>query len=285
MAGSRAISATISSNICCGILISAIWNTASRPRLAALAEVAHAALNRAVREGELASAPHIALLPESEARDRVLSIAEAAASFRAAAPPHELIYLALAFGTGARPEAILRLTTFQIDTARRLINLNSPGRRTERYAKFGPDHLSEAIWAIDTCFSDLRLSFADLSEDHPINLSRSRCVLTGISKLVEPTGIEPVTSTMPLLRIGGTRGHFDEAYAPFVEKTRKSATLANPTRLLVRSNTLQFALVCFPPASPSIFRRPRQMSKLSKRTVDAIRPDPGGRERIRVGQR
>jgi integrase len=211
--------------------------------------IGKAALNRAVREGEIASAPHVALLPESEARDRVLSIAEAAALFRAAAQPHELIYLALAFGTGARPEAILQLTTFQIDIERRLINLNPPGRRqnkkrrptipicdallpllrrlpagpvvnyqgralqsirsafnrlkaravaevpsvadaspyvirhtvatelrmrgvpvwdvagllghtsgyktTEKYAKFGPDHLSRAIRAVDTYFADL----------------------------------------------------------------------------------------------------------------------------------
>src|SRR5689334_9614007 len=94
--------------------------------------IGKAALNRAVREGEIAAAPHVALLPESEARDRVLSLAEAAALFRAATQPHEVIYLALAFGTGARPEAILELTTFQINVERRLINLNPPGRRQNK---------------------------------------------------------------------------------------------------------------------------------------------------------
>jgi integrase len=228
--------------------------------------IGKAALNRAVREGEIASAPHVALLPEADARDRVLSLAEGAALFRAAAQPHELMYLALAFGTGARPEAILQLTSFQIDVDRRLINLNPPGRRqnkkrrptipicdtllpllrhlpagpvvqyqgralgsirsafarlkakagitdispytirhtvateprmhgvsvwdvagflghssgyktTERYAKFGPDHLSGAIRAIDTYFADLMSVLGGLSSDHPLTVLRASCVL------------------------------------------------------------------------------------------------------------
>jgi hypothetical protein len=52
--------------------------------------VGQAALNRAVREGEIAGAPKVllALAPEGEARERLLTIAEAAARFKAASLDH-----------------------------------------------------------------------------------------------------------------------------------------------------------------------------------------------------
>jgi integrase len=227
-----------------------------------------------------------------EPRERVLSLAEAASLFRAATQPHELMYLALAFGTAARPEAILELASFQVDVERRLIRLNPPGRRqnrkrrptipicdsllpllrnlpagpvvsyqgralgsfrsafarlkaraaeaapsiadaspytirhtvatelrsrgvpvwevagflghvsgyktTERYAKFGPDHLSGVVRALDAYFADLWSLVGAVSSDHPLTALRASCVRAGSLLLVEPTGIEPVTSTMPL---------------------------------------------------------------------------------------
>ncbi len=92
--------------------------------------VGKAALNWALREGEIMAAPTVALgiAPEGEPRERLLSIAEAAALFRAAESDHLLLYLLLAFGTAARPAAILELTTFQVDCDARLIRLNPPGR-------------------------------------------------------------------------------------------------------------------------------------------------------------
>jgi integrase len=253
--------------------------------------VAQAALNRAYREGEITSHPAItlALAPEGEPRERLFTQAEARALFDAAAEPHQLMYLLLAFGTAARPKAILELTSFQIDCEARLIRLNPPGRRqnkkrrptlpicntllpylrllpggpvvcyagralggikstfdhltrragitgasaytvrhtvaaemrkrgvpvwevagflghssgyktTERYAKYGPDHLAEAVRAIDAYFADLGIAVP------PLRLSSVRENPKGLADLsakplnllVEPTGIEPVTSTMPL---------------------------------------------------------------------------------------
>jgi integrase len=92
--------------------------------------VGQAALNRAQREGEVTSVPRIslALAPEAEPRERLLSIAETRALFGSAIEPHQAMYLMLAFATAARPAAILELTTFQIDFAARLIRLNPPGR-------------------------------------------------------------------------------------------------------------------------------------------------------------
>jgi integrase len=253
--------------------------------------VGQAAINRALREGEIASAPRIslALAPEGEPRERLLTLTEAASLFAAADIDHLRIYLLLAFGTAARPAAILELTTFQIDCDARLIRLNPPGRRqtkkrrptlpmcdtllpylralhpgpavafngraiksidtafdrardraglskdvtpytirhtvaaemrkrgvlvwevsgwlghtsgyktTERYAKFDPDHLGGAVRAIDAYFADLWSAVASSSPQIiPQPIVRASCVRARPSNLVEPTGIEPVTSTMPL---------------------------------------------------------------------------------------
>jgi integrase len=92
--------------------------------------VGQAALNRSEREGEIISVPRIslALAPEGEPRERLLSRDEAKALFAAATEPHQSMYLMLAFGTAARPAAILELTSFQVDCDSRLIRLNPPGR-------------------------------------------------------------------------------------------------------------------------------------------------------------
>jgi integrase len=89
-----------------------------------------AAINRAFREGEIASAPQILLrlAPEGEPRERVLTIEETARLFAAADTPHLRAFLIAAFATGARPSSVLELTTFQCDLAARLVRLNPPGR-------------------------------------------------------------------------------------------------------------------------------------------------------------
>ncbi|GIK98490.1 MAG: hypothetical protein BroJett029_26990 [Alphaproteobacteria bacterium] len=87
------------------------------------------ALNRAQREGEIVAAPYVMLINESDPPERVATIEEMAWLFRAAKHDHERMYLLLAIGTLARPEAIVQLTTFQVDIEPRLIRLNPPGRR------------------------------------------------------------------------------------------------------------------------------------------------------------
>jgi len=92
--------------------------------------VGQAALNRADREGEITTVPRIllGLAPEAEPRERILTTEETTALFAAATEPHQFLYLVLAYGTLARPSAILELTTFQLDFTGRLIRLNPPGR-------------------------------------------------------------------------------------------------------------------------------------------------------------
>ena len=309
--------------------------------------IGQAALNRAHREGEITAVPRIdlSIAPEGEPRERLLSNEEVLRLFDVAESDHAWLYLLLAFGTAARPEAILELTAAQVDVENRLIRLNPPGRpqnkkrrptipmcetlvpwlsglpagpvvryipalpedlaarrkrptkaralagirttinrlkvrarqrlrdgaatlarrarrtgrrgeawsliqearekgdalleitaytirhtvasemrrrgvpvwevagflghssgyrTTERYAKFGPDHLSEAVRAIDAYFADLGLA-GEPGADQSVTRLRASCVLPAkpegaqvLGKLVEPRGVEPLTSTMPL---------------------------------------------------------------------------------------
>lgn len=90
--------------------------------------VGQSALNWAVRFGELSAAPSVPLPAESEPRQLALTQEEVAWLLISAHLPHERAYLTWAFGTGARPEAILDLTTFQCDRRAGAIKLNPPGR-------------------------------------------------------------------------------------------------------------------------------------------------------------
>lgn len=90
--------------------------------------VGKSALNRAYREGEIASVPYVIPGKDGPARDRVLSVAESAALWLATEHPHERMMLALLYGTLARPEAALGLRKEFYDPARRLLTQNPPGR-------------------------------------------------------------------------------------------------------------------------------------------------------------
>ena len=70
-------------------------------------------------------------------------------------------------------------------------------KTTERYAKFGPDHLGGAVRAIDAYFAELRAAGTRLQIPAKPAL-RISCVPARPWKVVEPSGIEPLTSTMPL---------------------------------------------------------------------------------------
>lgn len=90
--------------------------------------VGKSALNRAYREGEIASVPFVIPGKDGPARERVLSVDESAALWLATERPHERMMLALLFGTLARPEAALALKKEYYDPQRRLLAQNPPGR-------------------------------------------------------------------------------------------------------------------------------------------------------------
>jgi integrase len=94
--------------------------------------VGKSALNWAYAEGEIAAVPFVVLPEDGPPRDRVLTLAESAALWAAATKPHERMFLSLAYGTLARPEAILGLHKGFVDFDRWLLAQNPPGRRQTR---------------------------------------------------------------------------------------------------------------------------------------------------------
>ncbi len=102
--------------------------------------VGRAALNRAWKRQEIASAPFILDVEKGAPRERRLSPAEVAALLRAAQTvPHLWVFAMIALNTLARPEAILDLTPFQVDLEHRLISLNPHGRKqTKKYRPVVP---------------------------------------------------------------------------------------------------------------------------------------------------
>jgi integrase len=98
-----------------------------------------AALNDAHKEGEIVSVPYVELPEDSQPRDRVLTLAESQAIWSAAKLPHERMFLALAYCTLARPEAVLDVTKEMTDFDRRLLATNPPGRKqTKKYRPVVP---------------------------------------------------------------------------------------------------------------------------------------------------
>ena len=82
-----------------------------------------------------------------------------------------------------------------------MLGHKSQARTTERYAKFRPDYLNEAVKAIDAYFTDLRAASA--LSDLIFNPVRASSVLVpklgfpqSLGKVVGATGIEPVTPAM-----------------------------------------------------------------------------------------
>lgn len=94
--------------------------------------VGKAALNRAYREGEIDAVPYVIPGKDGPPREYVLSVNESIALWGAAHEPHERMYLALAYGTLARPEAILDLRKSFMDPSRRILDQNPPGRQQTR---------------------------------------------------------------------------------------------------------------------------------------------------------
>ena len=97
-----------------------------------------AALNRAVKWQELASAPDIFLLQTAEDKrsrqpmGRPIVPKEMALLFDAANSRHMLMYLLIATNTLARPAAVLDLRGAQYDSTHALVDLNPPGRKQNK---------------------------------------------------------------------------------------------------------------------------------------------------------
>ncbi len=91
--------------------------------------VAKSAFAWAYHEELITHAPNIILPQDGQPRDRVLSFEEVQALWFATERFHERMFLALAFCTLGRPEALLDVTREMADQERGLLSLNPPGRK------------------------------------------------------------------------------------------------------------------------------------------------------------
>jgi integrase len=103
--------------------------------------VLRAALNWAVKNGYLTSAPFVQLPPKQPGRDRWLTRPEAARLLwesrrQEKARLHLPLFILIALYTGARREAILSLCWTQVDLVAGRINFNEPGRQRTNESEF-----------------------------------------------------------------------------------------------------------------------------------------------------
>lgn len=114
-------------------------------------EIGRAALNRAYRRGVIASVPYINCLQVENLRPmgRPLTLDECRRLYwQGSEEPHFRLYMLMALGTAARPEALITLTWPQVDFENGLIHLNPEGRKQtskRRPIVRMPDTLRQAL--------------------------------------------------------------------------------------------------------------------------------------------
>ena len=89
------------------------------------------AINKAWKDGDIASAPFIKSLKidDAQPKGRPLNMDELRAFYHTAETPHLRRFILFSVATGARPSSIMDLHSAQIDVDHRLIDLNPPGRK------------------------------------------------------------------------------------------------------------------------------------------------------------
>jgi len=111
--------------------------------------VLSAAINHAVENGRLTSAPKITMPPVGSSRTRYLEREEIERLLANCIEPHIKLFVTLAINTGARKGALLEMRWSQIDFANRIIFLNPEGRvQTNKRRAIVPmnDLLHDALW-------------------------------------------------------------------------------------------------------------------------------------------
>ena len=112
--------------------------------------VGQAALNRAVREGELRHAPIVPLITDGAEFEHVATVDEMAAFIGAIHADHLLTYVAIRLATACRGDAALDLAPAQVDFEHSVVALNPKGRpqtRKRRPTLRMVDHLAVRLAA------------------------------------------------------------------------------------------------------------------------------------------
>jgi len=95
-------------------------------------DTARAALSHAYRRQEITHIPHLPSLKRERFERPLVTNEEIRALWDAAEEPHLRMFLILLLNTGARPNALLAATRFQVDRERRLLDLHPRGRQETR---------------------------------------------------------------------------------------------------------------------------------------------------------
>jgi integrase len=183
-----------------------------------------AALNYAVKNGYLTTAPFVELPPREPGRDRWLTRSEAArllweARKEPKAQPHLPRFILIALYTGARQGAILGLRWSQVDLVNGRIDFNEPGQpRTNKRRPIIPiprglrlllaraQQRASSPWVVSyegEPIKRVRRSFAAACK---------RAVLTGVTRhtLRHSCGTWMAQRGVPLWQIAGWLGHSQE---------------------------------------------------------------------------
>ena len=183
-----------------------------------------AAINHAVKEGGLTSAPFVELPPPPPGKDRWLTRPEAGRLLRAAkSEPSVRLYLPLfiliGLHTGARKGAVLSLRWTQVDLVRGRIDFNEPGRSQTNKTRPIIPIPRRLTWF-------LRQAHQRASCPHVVQLDGRRLgdIKKGFAAACERAGIEGVTphtlrhtagtwmaqAGVPLWQIAGWLGHSEK---------------------------------------------------------------------------
>lgn len=231
-----------------------------------------AALNRAYRQQELTSAPHIFLYQSAEDRresppmGRPVTPAEIAKLFDAVQSRHVLMYLILAVTTLARPAAILDLTLAQIDHEHGLLSLNPDGRKqTKKYRPTIPIAPTLRPWLDETTGPTGHFVFCRGKRINKISTAfRELVQRAGLDTKVTPYSIRHGMARsmrrqrVPTEEIGAFLGHLPRGssattavYAPFEPEYMDVAVQAIEATLVTVRQHLKRMTIDRPSGTPS----------------------------------
>lgn len=166
--------------------------------------VLSAAINHAIENGRLTSAPKIVLPPMGQNKTRYLEPAEIEKLIACAPEPHTRLFIQLAINTGARKGALLDLTWKQVDFANRIIYLNPEDRiQTNKRRAIVP--MNKLLYGVlQETKAKQELAAKKLSEETGKRVEACACVIdynnlpvknirTGFRRSCERAGIKGVT--------------------------------------------------------------------------------------------
>jgi len=161
-------------------------------------------------------APAIERPPQPRPRTRWLTKAEVVRLVRGAGAPHVKLFILLAIATAGRPSHILQLTWDRVDLARRVINLDDPGRDRTRKGRasvpINDDVLAPLQMARELAATDHVIEYNEqpvASVKKSIKAAAKRARLSGVGPYVlrHTAGVWMAQAGVPMSEIAQYMGH------------------------------------------------------------------------------